>query len=158
MAKTLPMPPGKTLALPAQPRAPQPTSRHVVANQETMEKAFGLLKTRQESLASDFNAQIRERRESPFVGETVLYRMQEGPSVGEQRPALVVLIHDSEGDTTRCALKVICSPDHDGVGVIDEPNVPYGQGLGEWLPVDPRIPMKDPELEDRVPVGESLDG
>ncbi len=74
---------------------------------------------------------------------------------GEQRPAIVVYLCEGEGDTTRCALKVMCNPDKDLVGVMDESNVRHGPGLNEWLPNDPRIQMKDPELESRVPVGDS---
>lgn len=148
------MPSTRTLA-PPKAREVTPTSRHIAANQEAVEKVFAKFQHAQESLAGTFNEQIRERRTSPYLGETVLYRMLDGPGQGEQRPAFIVLIHEGEGDSTRCALKVLCSPDHDGTGVLDEPNVRRGTGLGEWLPSDERVPATEPKLEERVAVGEA---
>lgn len=144
----------KSLVLPSESKEDSP-GRHLVANREVNEVAMRLLQKKHATLADTVNAQLIERRQSPFIGETVLYRLGEGPGAGDQRPAIVIDLLESEGNTTRCVLKVLCNPDRDGTGVLDEANVPYGTGLNEWLPCDPRIPMKDPDLANRVAVGET---
>ncbi len=139
-------------------RANDPPSRpspQLAGNLEVTEKMLERIQKKQETLASTVSTELAERRQSPFVGETVLYRLGEGPSAGEQRPAIVLHLLDDEGDTTRCVLKVLCNPDLDGTSVIDEPNVRHGDGLNEWMPNDPRIRMKEPKLKDRVPVGDA---
>lgn len=144
----------KTLAPVRESKEDSP-SRHLVANRDVNEVAMRLMEKKHSKLADTVNTQLVERRESPFIGETVLYRLGEGPGAGEQRPAIVIDLLESEGNTTRCVLKVLCNPDRDGTGVLDEANVPYGTGLNQWLPCDPRIPMKDPDLANRVAVGET---
>lgn len=141
--------PTKSIAPPSRP------SQQLGANEQINARMMEMLRKEQGRLTKAVDMQIADQRQSPFAGETVLYRLNEGPSAGEQRPAIVVCLLEGEGDTTRCVLKVLCNPDLDGIGVMDEPNVKHGPGLNEWLPNDPRIQMKDPELEDRVPVGDA---
>ena len=131
--------------------SPARPSQQLIGNREVNEKMIERIQKKQESLASTVNEKLVDQRQSPFVTEVVLYRLGEGPSAGEQRPAIVLHLLDDEGDTTRCILKVLCNPDLDGTGVIDEPNVRYGTGLNEWMPSDPRIRMNEPKLKDRVP-------
>lgn len=145
---------GKTLAPVRESKEDSP-SRHLVANQEVAEIAMRRMEKQHSKLANTVNDQLVERRESPFVGETVLYRLGEGLGAGEQRPAIVIDLLEDEGNTTRCVLKVLCNPDRDGTGVLDEANVAYGTGLNQWLPCDPRIRTKDPDLANRVAVGET---
>ena len=135
--------------------SPARPSQQLIGNREVNEKMIERIQKKQESLANTVNKQLVDQRQSPFVTEIVLYRLGEGPSAGEQRPAIVLHLLGDEGDTTRCVLKVLCNPDLDGTGVIDEPNVRYGTELNEWMPSDPRIRMNEPKLKDRVPVGDS---
>lgn len=146
--------PTKTLG-PRPSEAPSRPSSQLGANQEVTQALLERMQKNHASLAGTVNEQIAERRQLPFVGAIVLYRLGEGPGAGEQRAAIVVHLLEGEGDTTRCILKVLCNPDLDGIGVLDEPNVKYGTGLNEWMPNDPRIQMKDPELDDRAPIGDA---
>lgn len=146
----------KTLAPPRSPGAPRSEGVHLQANRDVMDQMMRRLRKDTDSLASQLNAEIGSRPNSPHIGEVVLYRMGEGPSAGDQRPAIVVIVHESEGNRSRCALKVICSPDHDATGVLDEPNVEYGTGLEQWLPLNTNAKLAETGTKDRVPVGQAM--
>lgn len=147
----------KTLAPVRESKEDSP-SRHLVANQEVAELAMRRMEKKHATLVNKVNDQLVERPESPFIGEIVLYKLGEGPGAGRQTAAIVLELLESEGNTTRCVLKVLCNPDRDGTGVLDEANVPYGTGLNEWLPCGPQTHVKDPDLANRVAVGETHDG
>ena len=140
------------------PRVKDPDDRpspQLLRNQETRDKMVDMVRKQQKKLSDVVETQIADGRRLPYVGAIVLYRMDEGPSAGEQRPATVLHLLEHEGDTTRCVLKVQCNPDMDGAGVLDLPNVRHGEGLNEWLPSDPRTKMTEPDLKSRVPVGDA---
>ena len=145
--------PVRGMATPSAP--PSRPSQQLARNQEVTEGVMEKFRLKQDSLMGLVETHIHDQRRLPYVGADVLYRMGEGPSVGIQRPAKVLHLLEEEGDSTRCVLKVLCNPDLDGTGVLDEPNVRYGPGLNEWMPNDPRIRIEDPDLENRTPIGDA---
>jgi hypothetical protein len=76
-------------------------------------------------------------RVSPFIGETVLYKMPDGPTVGELRPAIVLRVHDN-GMTD---VRVITDTEYDpSMGVVRM--VKHGHQLAHWMAIGEERPLE----------------